>query len=258
MKNDNLLKPGKYYHIYNCGINGTDLFKVREDYERFLNLYSKYINPVCETFAWVLMGNHFHLLVKIKENIIYKYSKSDYSNDKEKFNEIKWETVEKDADFIRKITCQRPTQEDLTALKKSWLNEKLNCQPPTQEDLALTIKVPKPHLHFSHLFNAYAKYFNLKYKRHGSLFERQFRRKLVDNKRYFRSLVIYIHQNPVHHGFCQHVLDYAWSSYLTCITLKPTKLYRNAMIGWFDNLANFKLMHGNKIEIERLEDWLGF
>gem|GEM_PF-6981149 len=30
------------------------------------------------------------------------------------------------------------------------------------------------------------------------------------------------------------------------------------MIGWFDNLANFKLMHGNKIEIERLEDWLGF
>ncbi|MBW6460811.1 MAG: hypothetical protein K0B08_09575 [Bacteroidales bacterium] len=245
MKNDILLKPGRCYHIYNCGINGTDLFRGKEDYERLINLYTKFIAPVCETYAWVLMVNHFHLLVKIKENIIYRYSKSDYGNDKEKFNEIKWETVEFNADslpldklsgLIGKATCQRPTQEDLTALK---------------------IKVPKPHLHFSHLFNAYAKYFNLKYKRHGGLFERQFKRKIVDNNRYFRSLVLYIHQNPVHHRFCQHALEYGWSSYQTYISLKQTKLKRNEVIGWFDDLANFKQMHGNKIEIERLEDWLG-
>jgi putative transposase len=245
MKNEIHLKPGKLYHIYNCGINGTDLFKRKEDYERFLNLFERFISPVCETYAWVLMGNHFHVLVRIKENIIYKYSKSDFSNDKEKFNEVKWETVELNADSS-------------PSAKLSGLIGKSSCQRPTQEDLAaLTIKVPQPHLHFSHLFNAYAKYFNLKYKRHGSLFERQFKRKLVDNKRYFRSLIIYIHQNPVHHGFCQHVLDYAWSSYLTCITLKPTKLNRIAVNGWFDNLADFKQMHSNKIEIERLEEWLG-
>ena len=32
----------------------------------FVNLYDKYISPVAKTYAWVLMRNHFHLLVKIK------------------------------------------------------------------------------------------------------------------------------------------------------------------------------------------------
>ena len=85
---------GKYYHIYNCGINGEDLFRNTDDYERFLRLYEKYIEPVAETFAWVLMKNHFHLMVKIKQNPAYKYSNDDGSFDKGQFNEIKWETVE--------------------------------------------------------------------------------------------------------------------------------------------------------------------
>ena len=30
-------------------------------------MYEKYINPVAETFAWVLMVNHFHLAVRIRD-----------------------------------------------------------------------------------------------------------------------------------------------------------------------------------------------
>jgi len=65
------LIPAKYYHIYNCGINGENLFKITEDYERFMRLYEKYISPIAETYAWVLMKNHFHFLVRIldKEEI---------------------------------------------------------------------------------------------------------------------------------------------------------------------------------------------
>ncbi|MBI4645648.1 MAG: hypothetical protein HY738_03385 [Bacteroidia bacterium] len=36
------------------------------NYQRFLNLYEKHIEPVAETFAWCLMKNYFHLLVRIK------------------------------------------------------------------------------------------------------------------------------------------------------------------------------------------------
>jgi putative transposase len=57
----------KFYHIYNRGINGCDLFKVNENYEYFLNLYDKHLSSIAETFAWVLMKNHFHLLVRIKD-----------------------------------------------------------------------------------------------------------------------------------------------------------------------------------------------
>src|ERR1035437_5074995 len=61
------LEYGRYYHIFNCGINGTSLFKEKENYEYFLLLYDKYISCIAETYAWCLMPNHFHLLIQIKE-----------------------------------------------------------------------------------------------------------------------------------------------------------------------------------------------
>lgn len=60
------LEPENFYHIYNRGINGCTIFKETTNYEHFLALYDKYISPVADTYAWILMGNHFHLLVRIK------------------------------------------------------------------------------------------------------------------------------------------------------------------------------------------------
>lgn len=60
------LLPNTFYHIYNRGINGCELFRKETNYLHFLKLYEKHIVPVASTFAWVLMGNHFHVLVKIK------------------------------------------------------------------------------------------------------------------------------------------------------------------------------------------------
>ena len=58
---------GNFYHIYNKGINGQEIFLQSEHYERFLRMYEKQIDSIAETFAWCLMKNHFHFLVKIKE-----------------------------------------------------------------------------------------------------------------------------------------------------------------------------------------------
>ena len=52
-------------------------------------------------------------------------------------------------------------------------------------------------------------------------------------------------------------MDYLWSSFLTCISTKPPKLKRGAVIGWFDNQANFIHIHEGKVEIEDIEHWLG-
>ncbi len=61
------LERGKYYHICNRGINSVTLFNTKENYKHFLKLYSIHIDPIAETFAWCLMKNHFHFLVRIKE-----------------------------------------------------------------------------------------------------------------------------------------------------------------------------------------------
>ena len=60
------LESGKYYHIYNRGINGTRLFYEERNYYFFLEKYANYTTPVMDTLAYCLMGNHFHVLVKIK------------------------------------------------------------------------------------------------------------------------------------------------------------------------------------------------
>ncbi|WP_170111416.1 hypothetical protein [Mangrovibacterium marinum] len=49
------LTYGAYYHIYNRGNNSCDLFREEENYKHFLDLYDRYMNPVAETYAWVLM-----------------------------------------------------------------------------------------------------------------------------------------------------------------------------------------------------------
>jgi REP element-mobilizing transposase RayT len=194
------LQPGNYYHIYNRGINSCNIFRENDNYEHFLRLYDKHISPIANTFAWVLMKNHFHLLVQIIPP---------------------------------------------------------NLNPQGFENLeGLGITEKRINQQFSNLFNAYTKAINKRYHRTGSLFEHTFRRKKIDSVEHLKKVILYIHNNPVHHGFCEHSLEYPWSSYLTCISVKPTKLHRDAVIGWFDNEAGFRQWHNQKIEYKQIENWL--
>ena len=63
------LTEGNYFHIYNRGVNGENLFKEEKNYFYFLQQYKKYCSQVFETFAYALLKNHFHLLVFVKENV---------------------------------------------------------------------------------------------------------------------------------------------------------------------------------------------
>ena len=205
-----LLEPDKYYHIFNRGIDSMNIFHYAENYEYFLQLYDKYIEPIADTFAWVLMKNHFHFLVKInnKEEIITSFL-------------------------------------DLQGFKNL-------------EGLGLEKAIEKRiYQQFSNMFNAYTKAVNKRYSRTGALFESNFHRKLIDNSNYFKNVVIYIHQNPVHHHICEHPIEYAWSSYITCVSIKPTKLNRDKVIDWFNGNVNFKsLNNDNNFDYKKVENYL--
>lgn len=73
------LEAGKYYHIYNKGINGTNIFFEERNYFYFLEKYAKYLWPVLDTYAYCLLGNHFHLLVKVKGDILNNLSESKFT-----------------------------------------------------------------------------------------------------------------------------------------------------------------------------------
>src|SRR6185436_4659571 len=130
------LEEGSYYHIYNRGINGEEIFKAPKDYGLFIKSFQDYSRDVLDVFTYCLLSNHFHSLVYTKENVVVPR------------NDGKGE--------IRLIASKQ----------------------------------------LGHFFNGYAQTFNRENNRHGSLFEKPFKRKPVELSHYLKTMVMYIHTNP--------------------------------------------------------------
>ncbi|MCX6134497.1 MAG: hypothetical protein NTU47_11845 [Ignavibacteriales bacterium] len=61
------LESGKFYHIYNRGNNKGYIFFEERNYAYFLDRYKEYIGGIADTFAYCLLRNHFHFLVRFKD-----------------------------------------------------------------------------------------------------------------------------------------------------------------------------------------------
>lgn len=58
-------EPDALYHLYNR--SNEIVFKNRENYLFFLSKIQNLIYPECHILSWVLMPNHFHLLIQATE-----------------------------------------------------------------------------------------------------------------------------------------------------------------------------------------------
>lgn len=193
------LEYGVSYHIYNRGNNGETIFPEERNYKYFMQLYRKCIAPIADTFAYCLLGNHFHFLIRIKDE-----------------------------------TDLPGLGQELRSLKERSSYRLLRQQ-------------------FATFFGTYTKAFNKSYKRSGSLFEKNFRRKPVTNDAYFTSLITYIHQNPQKHGLIDDYKDWPYSSYPALIGHKATRLARDEVMTWFDDLDGFLRFHDDVADFREIE-----
>ena len=60
------LKCDTFYHIFNRGIDRTNIFLEESNYAFFLSKYAKYISPIASTYAYSLLKNHFHFLIRTR------------------------------------------------------------------------------------------------------------------------------------------------------------------------------------------------
>jgi REP element-mobilizing transposase RayT len=166
----------KIYHVFNHANGSEQLFNGNYSYNLFLFKFQEYIAPVADIYAYCLMPNHFHFLVKIRsEDEVSIAMENWYSG------------VDKDKKFrMRPKLRKRP--ENITP-QRFVLNS------------------------FSNFFNAYTRIYNLVYDRYGSMFIKNFKRKPVEDHAYFAKVLFYIHHNPVNHKFCKSMEQWYWSSY---------------------------------------------
>lgn len=193
MEKYDILEPDCFYHIFNRGNNNEDIFKEPDNYYHFLKLLKKHILPIADIYAYCLLKNHFHLLIKIRS-----------------FENLK--------------------------INDKLVNFKNLSQP------------------FSNLFNAYTKSINKRYNREGSLFKVRFKRNRITSEEYLRNTILYIHLNPVKHGFTENFENYDYSSYRSILSNKRTELKRREVIEFFGDKENFIIVHQNSFnKIEELD-----
>ncbi|WP_234987248.1 REP-associated tyrosine transposase [Bacillus sinesaloumensis] len=129
------------YHLMLRGANRQEIFHDEEDWRMFLEILKKYkLKLTLTIYAWCLMNNHVHLLMKEGD-----------------------------------------------------------------ESISITMK---------RIGVSYAGYYNWKYRTTGHLFQDRFRSECVEDQAYFRTVVRYIHQNPVKAGVVMQPDDWKWSSCL--------------------------------------------
>lgn len=87
---------------------------------------------------------------------------------------------------------------------------------------------------FSELFSSYTQSFNKVYRRRGSLFVKNFKRKEINDEHYLRACILYVHLNPVHHSFAESASEWKWLTHQTFPIDHPRMLEL-----LFDNEANY-------------------
>ena len=105
----------------------------------------------------------------------------------------------------------------------------------------LFLKILKPNLSkmMQQIMSQYTHQFNLRHDRVGPLFQGRYKCRLVDADVYAKTLLRYIHLNPLEAGIVNRLTDYPWSSYLVYMG----ELHNGK---WLKKEKMLKLFHSNE------------
>ena len=218
------LLPEHFFHIYNRGINGQVIFFTEENYRYFLQKYAEKTKAYIDTYAYCLIFNHFHILVRIKSaEEIFAAAQEDYT------------------------VIPKPLQKELAINGFSGTTEDFQSMiflanhPDTEVRNYVAAWLVSNQLR--RLFLGYVKAVNKSQNRHGSLLQKPFKRKSVAGEVHLRNLIGYIHRNPLHHKIQENFREYPHSSYSSHLSLKSTLLKRSEVLNYFDGRSGFIAFH---------------
>lgn len=192
-----------FYHVFNRTNHREPLFLDDEDRQYFLKKYKQHVSSYVDTYSFCLMGNHFHLVIRVKSITLISG------------------------------LVQRIEKMERTIAQKAFLEMK--------EDVRTVHELMSSQ--FNRMFTAYAMYFNKKHKRSGNLFYRPFKRVAVKSEGHFTWLIYYAHANPRKHKVHADFQNYKWSSYQAFLSDARTMLKRKEVLEWFGGIDGFLKFH---------------
>lgn len=125
------------------------------------------------------------------------------------------------------------------------------CIMPDHYHLLLkSLKEEALSKYISDIENSFTRYFNLKFKRKGPLWESRFKAKIIKNNEALLHVLRYIHLNPVTSGLVEKPEDWGYSSYRYYLSDKKILSEYNQEIS-IVKLKDFKKFHLDQKDYQR-------
>jgi len=198
------LQESKYYHIYHRGVKGDNIFYHDTDYQRFLEKYFYYLYIAADTYAYCLIHNHFHILIRVRPE----------EEQKKLFDKYQEEMI---------------VSQNLTPAHH-------NVEYPHFKKYCASNQL-------GHFLNSYTRYLNTTTGRTSVIFDGRFKRIEIDSIKYLSHLICYVHRNPIHHHLCREYCSYKFSSYNTLFSDEKTMLNQTEALRVLGGVSNAEAAH---------------
>lgn len=132
------------------------------------------------------------------------------------------------------------------------------CLMPNHVHFLLKSLTEKGIIQFmSNFQNSYAKYFNIKTDRSGSLFQAMFKAVRIETDEQLTHVNRYIHLNPITAYIVKDIDSlekYPWSSYPDYLNPSPNFISKKIVLNLFRNIAAYKKFIADQVDYQRKLD----
>ncbi len=162
-----------FYHIVCKSIDGLPLFHDIKDYSIFLERFKKFNHGFLDIWAYCLLLNHAHFIIKVKSAA----------------------SIES---YISELLPEQRTKTMISFLADTN-NESLTDAVIERQMNSFLV--------------SYANYINNKYNRKGGIFQKPFKRIQISSDGHLQQAIVYVHANAQKHGIVNDFKTYGYSSY---------------------------------------------
>ncbi|MFT6181109.1 MAG: REP element-mobilizing transposase RayT [Akkermansiaceae bacterium] len=190
------------YHVLSR-ITGGDLLLGDVEKEAFRKLMRRMErHSGVEVLTYAILGNHFHLLVRVpeREKFLAKFEKGS--------KEAREARLLEHLKLLYSRAYLKQLEAELGVMKEKGLDELYEKTISGYLDRLCSLK------HFmKELKERFSRWFNKRHGRQGTLWQERYRSILVEDGEALRTISAYIDLNPVRAGLVDDPKDYRWCGY---------------------------------------------
>lgn len=193
------------YHVMSRTVNGEFLFgpSEKEAFRRLMWRMAKFAGV--EIFTYVVMSNHFHILVKVPDRQKWLQRFEDQDGEEPGSGE---ERLLVHLSTVYSQAYMKQLRNELKSLRERGIEE-------GAEELLARFKrrFCDISLFVKELKERFSRWFNKQHDRRGTLWMDRFQCVCVDGEAALATMAAYIDLNPVRAGLVDDPVEYEWSGY---------------------------------------------